>query len=184
MNPIFRHLIPPAETLFFSRNDQDDPRVGEIVGHDAGTFPGVAGAVLIGVPQDIGVRRNNGRPGAGDAPDAVRAMLYRLTPYDAETRQSVPDGFLFDAGNLDCSGELEEIHERLEGVVAEVCRAGLLPIVIGGGHDITYAAASGVCAVHSPLGMFNFDAHLDVRPPGSAAEFRHVVPNAHRRRQS
>ncbi len=179
MNPLFQHLIPPTEALFFSRNDPDDPRMGEITRRDPEQFPGSARAVLVGVPQDIGVRRNNGRPGAAAAPDAIRTMLYRLTPYNLDDRNSIPDGFLFDAGNIDCSGELEDIHARLEIVVQEICAAGMIPVVLGGGHDITYAAASGAFAVHGPLGLFNFDAHLDVRPAipqrNSGTSFRMLI---------
>lgn len=153
--------------------------MGDLVRRDPDEFPGAAGVVLVGVPQDIGVRRNHGRPGAAEAPDRVKAMFYRLAAFDTETRRAVPDGYVFDAGNIDCSGELEDIHARLESVVGEICRAGLIPVVIGGGHDITYAAASGVHGVHGSLGIFNFDAHLDVRPPtpqrNSGTSFRMLI---------
>jgi len=157
-------LAPVDPALFFSKNDPDDPRMGDITLRDPGDFPGAARVALIGVPQDIGVERNGGRTGAAAAPDMVRAMLYRLTPYAGEG-DSIPEGFLFDMGNIRCDGTLEEIHGRLAEVVRHVCSAGLLPVVIGGGHDITYAAASGVYDVHGALGVLNVDAHLDVRPP-------------------
>ena len=119
------------------------------------------------------------RPGAAAAPDAIRSMFYRLTPYNADTGEAIPEGFLFDAGDVDCTGELEEVHERLEKVVQEICSAGMIPVVLGGGHDITYAAASGAFAVHGPLGLFNFDAHLDVRPAipqrNSGTSFRMLI---------
>src|SRR6516162_11827277 len=41
-------------------------------------------AVILGFPQDEGVRRNHGRPGAAQAPDEIRSRLYRLTPWDYE----------------------------------------------------------------------------------------------------
>jgi formiminoglutamase len=173
-------IVNPVDpALFFSKNDPLDPRMGDLVERDPARFPGEARAVLIGVPQDIGVARNGGRVGAAEAPNAIRAMLYRLAPFDVTLGRSIPRGFLFDMGNIRCDGELEEIHDRLTEAVREVCEAGLIPIVLGGGHDITYAAASGVHAAHGPLGLLNFDAHLDVRPPvperNSGTSFRMLI---------
>ena len=179
MNSMFSHLIPPSPDVFFSRNDPDDPRLGDVVRREPDEFPGTAKVVLVGVPQDIGVGRNHGRRGAAEAPDRVRAMLYRLAAFCTELRCAIPDGFVFDAGDVDCSGELEDIHAQLEAVVRQICSAGLIPVVIGGGHDITYAAASGAYGVYGTLGMFNFDAHLDVRPPipqrNSGTSFRMLI---------
>ncbi|MEO5929481.1 MAG: formimidoylglutamase [Candidatus Kapaibacterium sp.] len=172
-------MAPPKPALFFTKNDPADPRMGDITSRDPDMIPESARVVLIGMPQDIGVRRNGGRPGAADAPNAIREMLYRLTPFDIGNGRSIPDGVLHDLGNIRVDGELEEIHERLADVVAMVCGAGLIPLVLGGGHDTTYAAASGACAAHGPLGMINLDAHLDVRPPNplrnSGTSFRMLI---------
>lgn len=172
-------VAPPEPRLFFTKNDPADPRMGDIISRDPNIIPESASVVLIGVPQDIGVQRNGGRAGAAAAPDAIRAMLYRLTPFDIASGRSIPDGFLHDLGNIRVDGELEEIHERLAEVVALLCRAGLIPLVLGGGHDTTYAAASGAYAAHGPLGMINLDAHLDVRPPNplrnSGTSFRMLI---------
>lgn len=153
--------------------------MGDLVERDLERFPAGARVALVGVPQDIGVERNGGRTGAAAAPDAIRAMLYRLTPYDLVARRSLPHGFLFDMGNIRCDGELEEIHERLTEVVHAICAAGVIPLVLGGGHDITYASASGVALAHGPLGLLNFDAHLDVRLPNplrnSGTSFRMLI---------
>jgi formiminoglutamase len=160
-------LTAPDPDLFFSKNDPTDPRMGELVVRDA-SATSTARVAIIGVPQDIGVERNGGRIGAAEAPDAIRRWLYRLTPYDIETSRLVPDGFVVDMGNIRCDGELEEIHERLSDVVATVCAEGLVPLVLGGGHDITYATIAGAARALGPVGAINLDAHLDVRPPAPA----------------
>src|SRR5437016_5225101 len=60
--------------------DPDDPRLGDLIefwrGDPAALRPGRA--VLIGFPQDEGVRRNHGRAGAAEAPGEIRRWLYRL----------------------------------------------------------------------------------------------------------
>lgn len=172
-------LNPVAPSFFFSRNDPDDPRMGDLVLHDLDELPDGVRVALIGVPQDIGVARNGGRVGAADGPDAIRGALYRMTPYDMVTGRSLRKGSVVDLGNISTAGELEDIHGRIEEVVASVCRAGVRPIVLGGGHDITYPSARGAAAVYGSLGAFNFDAHLDVRPPvpqrNSGTSFRMLI---------
>ncbi len=174
-------LTAPADPeLFFTRNDPADPRLGELTGRGVVDISESTRIALIGMPQDIGVQRNGGRPGAAEAPDAIRRALYRLTPYDVENDRSLPEGLIVDLGNIHCGeDELEVIHGRLARTVELVCRAGLVPVVLGGGHDTTYPAASGVCAVHGPLGLINLDAHLDVRPPNplrnSGTSFRMLI---------
>src|SRR5262245_38767570 len=65
----------------------DEPRLGEIIEPWRGNLdarrPGRA--VLIGFPQDEGVRRNQGQPGAAEAPHEIRRFLYRLTPWDGSS---------------------------------------------------------------------------------------------------
>ena len=66
----------------------DDPRLGECVefwnGGPLSLSPGQP--VVIGFPQDEGVRRNFGRPGALQAPSEIRHWLYRLSPWDVLRR--------------------------------------------------------------------------------------------------
>lgn len=181
-------LTPTDPELFFSRNDATDPRFGELVEHASEGFPseiaGVARIAIVGVAQHIGVERNGGRVGAAEAPDAIRSMLYRLTPYDISSPVIVPKGFVIDLGNIVPDGDdLEAVHERVSEATEMICRAGLVPLVLGGGHDTTYASARGVAAVHGTLGMLNFDAHLDLRPPvprrNSGTSFRMLIDEGH-----
>src|SRR5207302_897078 len=68
----------------------DDPRLGEVTEFGAPVLrPGQA--VLIGFPQDEGVHRNGGRPGAAAAPDEIRRWLRRLTPWDPESGADLAD---------------------------------------------------------------------------------------------
>jgi len=157
MSEIFQSTSRPRSELFFNRNDKNDPRLGEIVGREERDYK-VADIVILGCPQDEGVRRNNGRAGAADAPDAIRDQFYRLTPFNIKRR-------LFDLGNVDVSGSLEEIHDRQTGVVKKVLADGKRLIILGGGNDISYADGRAIAEVFGPewwIGV-NIDSHLDVR---------------------
>src|SRR6266700_8378796 len=98
MSEIFDLTSRPDAKLFFTRNDPNDPRLGEKVLREERDYTS-ADIVILGCPQDEGVKRNNGREGAAKAPDAIRAQFYRLTPLNIRRR-------LFDLGNVDISGSL------------------------------------------------------------------------------
>src|SRR5262245_51642427 len=118
----------------------DDPRLGEVVefwqGDPGALRPGRA--VLIGFPQDEGVRRNLGRPGAAQAPHEIRRALYRLTPWDGEASVDLGANPPLDLGNVRVSADLEKSQEALGEVVAAVMQAGAVPVVLGGGHETAY----------------------------------------------
>src|SRR5215467_4067002 len=85
-------LNPPLRTEALFRRP-DDPRLAEIIepwnGDEGALTKGRA--VLIGFPQDEGVRRNGGRPGAAQAPNEIRKWLYRLTPGDPTSDRDLRD---------------------------------------------------------------------------------------------
>jgi formiminoglutamase len=120
--------------------------------------------VLVGFPQDEGVRRNLGRPGAAQAPQAIRHWLYRLTPTDVASDIDLADHPPLDAGNLRISGNLEESQHALGLVIGGILRTGAVPIVLGGGHESAYGHYLGYVRAGRAVGILNLDAHLDVRP--------------------
>ncbi|MBP7476118.1 MAG: hypothetical protein KA810_12755, partial [Pyrinomonadaceae bacterium] len=71
MREIFELTTRPDVELYASRNDPNDPRVGDIVRTTEDQYAAAA-VVILGCPQDEGVRRNRGRAGAAAAPDAIR----------------------------------------------------------------------------------------------------------------
>jgi len=134
-------------------------------------------AALIGFACDEGVRRNQGRQGAKEAPAAVKAALGRL-PWHLPQGASV-----FDAGDVVCvDGQLEQSQAELGKSIARLLRSGVAPIVIGGGHETAYGHYAGVreaLGTDARLGIINIDAHFDLRPydngPTSGTMFRQIL---------
>jgi formiminoglutamase len=145
----------------------DDLRLGEIIefwqGERSALAPGRP--VLIGFPQDDGVRRNGGRIGAAQAPNEIRRWLYRLTPWDCEANIDLTDLPPLDLGNVRVSGELEDTQAALGDIIAALLQSGAIPIVVGGGHETAYGHFLGYAAEQRRVGIINIDAHLDLRPP-------------------
>ncbi len=121
---------------------------------------GSAGAAvaLVGFCSDEGVRRNGGRTGAADGPDAIRRALANLAWHGERS--------VFDAGDVRCEGEaLEAAQSQLAERVADLLRRGRSPIVLGGGHEVAWGTWQGIAAAERTqnLGILNIDAHFDLR---------------------
>jgi formiminoglutamase len=153
---IFDLTLRPNEQLLYKRNDPNDSRFGEITLAKLEAY-NTAHLVILGCPQDEGVTRNKGRPGARLAPDEIRRCFYKLP---------IPDSFklnLFDLGNLIIAPTLEETHALQQNIVEQVLRDGKCLIVLGGGNDISYPDCAAVSTVFQEVLAFNIDAHFDVR---------------------
>lgn len=124
---------------------------------------GPAGLALIGFCSDEGVRRNQGRVGARQAPDDLRRALANL-PWPLERPA-------YDAGNVVCEEQqLEAAHQALADRVQSCLAAGHFPLVLGGGHEMAFGTWLGLvrrfeaCGEQPRIGIVNFDAHFDLRP--------------------
>ncbi|MEO0511909.1 MAG: formimidoylglutamase [Planctomycetota bacterium] len=130
-----------------------------------------SGVVFFGAPDDLGVRLNGGRPGAARGPAAFRDALARYGSAEATAWPT-----LYDAGDIEPAGELEETHGRVAERAASVLRAGHFCVMIGGGHDLTLPFVRAVIEERGPLAGVYFDAHLDVREEtGSGMPFRRLI---------
>ncbi len=178
MSDILQLTTRPDPDVFFSRNDPNDPRIGEIV-RIADEEYEASDIVILGCPQDEGVRRNRGRVGAAQGPDAIRRQFYRLTTFNIKRK-------IFDLGNMPVRGTLEEIHSAMVDVVSKVLEDGKRLIVLGGGNDISYADGCAMARVFGPdqwIGV-NIDAHLDVRiaaERNSGTPYRQLLEEGHLR---
>jgi formiminoglutamase len=162
----------PDAALFYSRHDANDVRLGDLVRSDPTAYT-AANVVVLGCPQDEGVRRNGGRPGAAAAPAEIRRCLYRLTINHLPTSLR-----LFDLGDTQIQPALEETHALQLELVSQVLRDGKRLIVLGGGNDISFPDVAGLARVARELAAFNIDTHFDVRagdPRNSGTPYRQLL---------
>jgi len=129
--------------------------------------PHQQGVAFLGFACDEGVRRNKGRAGAAEGPVALRRASSNFpVHFDSQL-------ILADAGDIICKdNQLEAAQEALADTVLTIRKAGYLPVLLGGGHEITYGHATGIYRHlklrkrNEKLGLLNFDAHFDLRIPG------------------
>lgn len=84
---------------------------------------------LFGVLDD---RMAIGNTGCSDAADAVRRHLYPLYQGEYKLR-------LADLGNIKAGETVTDTYAAVKTVCEELIRSGTIPIIIGGGQDLTYA---------------------------------------------
>lgn len=115
--------------------------------------------VLLGFCCDEGVRRNQGRVGAKNGPTQFRKVLAGLPVHFSSQIQ------LLDGGDVYChETDLEGAQQRLADLVAKIRQQGGFPLLLGGGHEITYGHFKGLHTGNNSIGIINIDAHLDIRP--------------------
>lgn len=84
---------------------------------------------IIGVCED---RRSVNNQGCCQAPDLVRKQLYNLYVHFQETT-------IIDLGNILAGNEIEDTYFALTHCIKELIKNNIVPIIIGGGQDLTYA---------------------------------------------
>jgi formiminoglutamase len=153
-------------SLFFSKNDPEDPRLGECVSH-LGTSPLKslsADMIIWGYPDHEGIQLNGGREGAALAPAAIRKVFYKMTPHVLQSTRPR----LIDAGDISLKLPLAQRHEQGALLAQNATSENLAWVGLGGGHDYGYADGAGFLRAQIARGerpvTLNFDAHLDVRP--------------------
>lgn len=132
---------------------------------------------LLGFACDEGVHRNSGRPGASKGPEFFRKALANLACHKKFA--------LYDAGDVFCPyTNLELAQEVLGEKVYQLLEAKYFPLVIGGGHEVSWGHFRGLEKFlrnkkDKKIGILNIDAHFDLRPypegPHSGSGFLQIA---------
>ena len=117
---------------------------------------------IVGAPFDVSTTN---RPGARFGPRALRAAAYMPGTYHLDLGIEIFDWLeVVDFGDAHCPhGQTEVSHANIRARVGEVARRGIVPVIIGGDHSITWPAATAVAEARGwgNVGIVHFDAHAD-----------------------
>ena len=136
--------------------------------------------VLFGIPEDVGVRANNGRAGTSlawqNAISSIANIQHNkfckgskiLVLGEVDVDQEMQEAANLDYKNLDDRKKLCEIVSKIDKevthVIKNIIKSGKFPIVVGGGHNNAYGCIKGsALAIGKPINAINFDAHSDFR---------------------
>ena len=117
---------------------------------------------IVGAPFDIATTN---RPGARFGPRAIRALAYEPGTYHLDLEIEIFEHLeVVDYGDAYCPhGQTETSHTNIRERVHQIASRGIVPIILGGDHSITWPAATAVADVHGygNVGVVHFDAHAD-----------------------
>lgn len=107
---------------------------------------------IFGVQESRGSKNNEG---CSTGADEIRKKLYNLKKGTGAYR-------IIDLGNLRIGHDLDESYVR----VSEVCRilleSNVLPVILGGSHDLDYGQYSSYETLEKLVSFLNIDASLDL----------------------
>ena len=117
---------------------------------------------VVGAPFDISTTN---RPGARFGPRAIRTQAYEPGTYHLDLGIEIFEWLeVVDFGDAYCPhGQTEKSHANIKERVSEIARRGIVPIVLGGDHSITWPSATAVADAYGrgSVGLIHFDAHAD-----------------------
>ena len=137
--------------------------------------------VLIGIPEDIGVKANYGRGGSHTAwKPALDSFLSQQSNEFLNGKDICVLGNIFvddlmeksntlNAKNKNEMAELRKlvsiIDQRVTKTIEIIVRCNKIPIIVGGGHNNSYPIIKACStAINNKINVINCDAHTDFRP--------------------
>lgn len=136
--------------------------------------------VILGLPEDIGVRANHGVAGAAQTWDVFLKAFLNIQHNRFNTTENVVilghlnfEMLLEQAKQLDPNhndyhvvlGDLvEQIDQAVFDIVKQILNFNKIPIIIGGGHNNAFGIIKACSHFENkPINVLNIDAHTDLR---------------------
>jgi arginase family enzyme len=109
---------------------------------------------LIGVEED---RSSAGNVGSAKTPDLVRTEFYKLflPPVEREFK-------VIDLGNIKQGETVRDTYIAISSVMIELLTHKVIPIIIGGSHDLTMGQYLGYRNLHALINLVNVDEKIDM----------------------
>ncbi len=131
---------------------------------------------LIGLPTDC---NSSFARGPAAAPAAIREALWSdRGNLAAEDGQEIGHDFLLeDRGDLPLT-ESSADDALIRNAVSESLAAGVVPLMLGGDHAVSFPIVQAIAAKHGPVNILHFDAHPDIYDDFEGNPRSHASPFA------
>jgi arginase family enzyme len=130
--------------------------LGAFIQSNNNSFPEIEskGVALFYVPEHRGLGLQNGK---------VEALNFRKFLYDLKTHNcNVP---IYDLGDLHPGQTVEDTYFAVANVVEELVKNDVLPIIIGGGQDLTFAQYKAYERLEQTINITAIDPKFDLGSP-------------------
>ena len=118
-------------------------------------FPGMeekTDIAVIGVQEDRNAINN---AGCALGPDYIREKLYRLNEGNYNTN-------IVDLGNIRQGATVTDTYIALKTVTNELIKKNIIPVILGGGQDLTYAQYLAYETLEQRVDLVVVDSHFDM----------------------
>lgn len=125
--------------------------------HTEGNFPDLnqKGVAILHVPE----YRNYDATMSEKASESFRRFFY--TYYKGADW----DFAIYDLGDVNPGNNIEDTYFALRQIVGELVKKSIIPVIIGGTQDLTYAVYQGYEALEQLINVATIDAKLDLGDP-------------------
>ena len=107
---------------------------------------------VIGVMEERGSTNNQG---CGDAPNRIREQFYGLFHRFENVK-------ILDLGNIKAGNSYRDTYFALTAVISELVKKEVIPIIIGGSHDLTYANYQAYENLEQVVNLVTIDRSIDL----------------------
>jgi agmatinase len=130
---------------------------------------------IVGVPFDGGTSY---RTGARLGPREIRAQSSLIRPYSYFQKVAPFDVLkVADVGDVDAPPtSIEKAYAAIEQAMDRILGAGAIPLAVGGDHSITLPILRSIARRHGPVGLVQFDAHVDTWDEYFGGKYFHGTP--------
>jgi agmatinase len=130
---------------------------------------------IVGVPFDGGTSY---RTGARLGPREIRAQSSLIRPYSYFQKVAPFDVLrVADVGDVDAPPtSIEKAYAAIEQSMDRIIGAGAIPLAVGGDHSISLPILRAIARKHGPVGLVQFDAHIDTWDEYFGGKYFHGTP--------
>ena len=122
--------------------------------HTEGNFPNIENAKLaiIGVKEGRNAVNNSE---CENAPDYIRKYLYELFLPTSNIQ-------IVDLGNVEKGFEITDTYHAISNICTELIKKNIVPIILGGGQDLTYANYTSYQKLEQTVNLVSIDSTFDL----------------------
>lgn len=153
---MFEEFLKPIDLSEIISEKLSDTQLGKIVSfHLEKTFPDLSeiDLAIIGVKEERGAINNQG---CSTGVNEIRIELYNLFKGNNKPR-------IADLGNIERGASLQDTYVALEKIVYELISMKIIPIIIGGSHDLTFAQYLGYKEIKKNISIAIIDERIDLK---------------------
>lgn len=146
--PIDADKVIPKKGFYTSQ-------LGSKIEYYLNDFPGLGDKVdvaIVGVQEDRNAINNQG---CALGPDYIREKLYQLNEGNYNTK-------IVDFGNIRQGATVTDTYIAVKTVVAELVKKNIIPVILGGGQDLTYAQYMAYETLEQKVDLVVIDPRFDL----------------------